>query len=155
MPFCVTLFGYMLRIPTEKFHESYIPEALTGCWLWHGKMHTAGYGLFAKHYAHRLSYALHYGEFDKRLFVCHKCDVKTCVNPDHLFLGTHTDNMRDGHKKKRFPIGEKSHYAKLTPENVMEIRKSDKSAIELAKKFSLNRNSIYDIRLRRSWRHLD
>ena len=75
------------------------------CWIWKGRLNYTGYGTFkfkGKNYsAHRFSYKYHYGEFDESLFVCHHCDIRRCCNPEHLFLGTHTDNMQDCIKKNR------------------------------------------------------
>jgi hypothetical protein len=89
-----------------KYKERYIervPE--TGCWLWVGQCWSNGYGYVRYNgkaeSAHRYIYRLYKGEFDPSLDMLHHCDVPSCVNPDHLFLGTHTDNMRDMHKKGR------------------------------------------------------
>lgn len=82
------------------------------CWLWQGPRTTNGYGNLrwgnADHMAaHRYSYALHHGPIADGLFVCHRCDTPTCVRPEHLFLGTHRDNMRDCAAKGRIysPLG--------------------------------------------------
>lgn len=77
------------------------------CWVWHSSLNAQGYGqfwiksLFGNLPAHRLSYALTHGPIPDRLCVCHHCDNPICVRPDHLFLGTHADNIRDMHKKGR------------------------------------------------------
>lgn len=87
-----------------------IPEPNTGCWLWtRATMGKNGneYGTCFLNYkaivAHRLSYKTFKGDFDHKLDVCHKCDTPLCINPDHLFLGTHADNMRDCVFKGRNP----------------------------------------------------
>lgn len=78
-----------------------------GCWKWQGYISQNGYGNSTlknkRIQAHRLSYLAFIGEIPGGLFVCHKCDVRDCVNPDHLFLGTHLDNMRDMVQKGRHP----------------------------------------------------
>ena len=82
------------------------------CWEWIATKNRYGYGIITigkvgmgksgkAFMAHRISYELTYGEFDKSLFVCHHCDNPSCVRPDHLFLGTQTDNMRDCANKGR------------------------------------------------------
>lgn len=76
-----------------------------GCWLWTGYTSTFGYGMMRfmgkSQNAHRLSWQVHRGPIPDGLSVLHKCDVPACVNPDHLFLGTQSDNMKDCASKGR------------------------------------------------------
>lgn len=76
-----------------------------GCWLWTGRLSVVGYGQIKQHYqtrhAHRVSYELNIGPIPPGLVVCHTCDVRACVNPDHLWLGTFGDNNRDREAKGR------------------------------------------------------
>ena len=104
-----------------------------GCWEWIACVDTNGFGMIfidgGPRAAHRISWEVFNGEIPKGysyhgLCVCHKCDNPRCVNPDHLFLGTHTDNMKDMVKKGRSANhdGEKNGRSKLTRENVLKIR---------------------------------
>jgi len=79
------------------------------CWLWQGaKVGQGGYGNFGvdkkHHLAHRVSYELANGPIPDGMWVLHRCDNPPCVNPDHLFLGTRSDNMKDAHQKGRIDM---------------------------------------------------
>lgn len=95
-----------VKIPAlERFNKYWIPEPNSGCWLWLGACDGHGYGVLnldgfvAK--AHRFSYRTFRGPIPKGLLICHKCDVRPCCNPNHLFLGTHADNHADMKAKDR------------------------------------------------------
>ena len=70
------------------------------------------------HHAHRVSWMLHRGEIPEGVCVLHTCDTPSCVNPDHLFLGTHKDNEQDKMRKGRKPVGEKIPWHKLSEDDV-------------------------------------
>ena len=89
----------------DRFHEKYERVPFGACWIWVGALDTDGYGMIAvgrgPKSAHRISWILKNGEIPDGKHVLHTCDNPACVNPDHLFLGTHSDNMKDGVKKGR------------------------------------------------------
>jgi hypothetical protein len=87
----------------ERFFQKV--DKTESCWLWKGALNSRGYGSFGVNgkatSAHRYSYEIHIGEIPEGINVCHSCDVRNCVNPKHLWLGTHSDNMKDMVEKNR------------------------------------------------------
>lgn len=129
-----------------------------GCWEWQGTLTYDGYGRWGinkkKDGVHRSSYKIFKGEIPKGLFVCHTCDNRKCVNPDHLWLGTNKDNLDDMRRKGRQPklLG----HRKLTIENVKEIRASYfgnfKTVKHFSKKFNVRNETISKIVHNKSWK---
>ncbi len=107
----------------EKFFAKIVKDD-AGCWNWRGAVPPA-YGQFRlggiSAPAHRVSFAVHVGKIPRGILVCHKCDNPACVNPEHLFLGTHTDNMRDKVAKKRHWKGENWKPRKRRPNAKMSM----------------------------------
>lgn len=128
-----------------------------GCWLWLGSLNY-GYGNFSIGYktvrAHRFSYEMHPGEIPDGLCVCHKCDVRCCMNPNHFFLGTNGDNMADKTAKGRSSRGSGHRAAKLCEADIPKIRNSPLRNAAIAREYGLSRTTIGDIRNRRIWRHI-
>jgi HNH endonuclease len=138
------------------------------CWLWTADKNPNGYGQLVlktvngkkiRQLAHRYAWECFNGLIPARLFVCHHCDVPACVNPEHLFLGTHQDNMRDAANKGRHrnPVmsGSKHPASKLTEEDVLEIRRrTDMPTIALIKAFMSSKANISKIKTHKVWRHV-
>lgn len=97
------MINYLRGSPQIRFWPKV--DKSENCWLWRGSRQTHGYGTFyyqgTMHLSHRISWILTYGEIPTGLCVLHKCDNPPCVNPQHLFLGTHVDNMIDRERKGR------------------------------------------------------
>lgn len=157
----------------EKFEKFVIKK--DGCWDWSGCASNPGYGQFRYKgkliRAHIASWIIHNGSIPKGMCVCHKCDNRRCSNPDHLFIGTQKDNIKDAIKKNRHPtIGKKGsehHLAKLNEEKVLEIRKElekrkhmtksyimkkDLSQKKLAEKFGVSQTLISCINCEKNWK---
>jgi len=99
------------------------------CWMWTGAKDRQGYGTIIIHgrrskriRAHRLSWIMAHGDIDPSVIVCHHCDTPSCVNPNHLFVGSKGDNNKDKVSKGRHAFGERHGMASLTKEQVEEIR---------------------------------
>jgi len=136
----------------------------SGCWIWTGCKNADGYGTISvngkMHMAHRLSWELTNGPIPNGLFVCHKCDNPSCINPEHLFLGTNKDNMQDKVKKGRKngggpARGERNGSAKITKADVLEIRKLHANGIsgrKIADKFGISDSQVFRIILNQCWK---
>ena len=121
------------------------------CWLWTGYTSENGYGIFGvngrQYKAHRVSYVIEHGRIDNDRLVLHRCDVRACVNPAHLFLGTPKDNSQDAVKKRRNAklYGERNGKAKLTRAAVLAIRRLCKRGVyqkTVAKQFGVSEATI-------------
>lgn len=143
----------------ERFEEKF--RKSDGCWDWiaskgtfgHGKIFFRGRNIIAS----RASWILYRGEIPKGMCVCHKCDNPGCVNPEHLFLGTHAENMLDKTRKGRAPSGKAVKSSKLTDDDVLEIRrlyKNGASCGEIQKKFNVHKGTIWRAATNQSWKHL-
>jgi hypothetical protein len=146
--------------PAERFDRFYIPEPNSGCWLWTGVVDNKNYGQFYfpprnMVHAHRAAWILFRGDTGI-LQVLHHCDNTFCVNPDHLYLGTVQDNMRDRDLRKRRapPIGCKNGRALLTEEQVRAIRADKRWPRFVAKDFDVSVSTINMIRSRQTWKHI-
>ena len=143
-----------------------IPEACPGlgqCWLWTSTANKDGYGRFkifpSLESAHRVAWVIDNGPISsKKLNVLHRCDTPKCVRQAHLFLGTRVQNMQDMLTKKRGnkAVGERNRHAKLTEEEVQEIRMlaSTLPINALAGMFSVHRGTIARIILKKTWKHI-
>lgn len=153
----------MSRYDVSRFWSNV--EKTSGCWLWKRKKDSKGYGqltVAAKSaIAHRVAYELLVGPIPDGAFVLHRCDVRACVRPDHLFLGTHADNMADmatkGRRRGPRNQGAENPRAKTTEDTVAKILAHaalGASVGSLAQHFNLSRRVIERIVSRQTWRHV-
>lgn len=137
------------------------------CWLWMGSVGNAGYGVAdgrfvnqKKMSAHRLSYLIFFGKLDREKEVCHTCDNRLCVNPDHLWLGTHKENIHDAIGKDRTVIGRtgvKHHGVILNEKQVLDIyRRSHSGEVQrrIAEEYGVSYQTVTDIKLKNRWREI-
>ncbi len=129
------------------------------CWEWKGFLMPNGYGQLKVKlrnvYAHRYSFELHFGFSPDHLLVCHKCDNRKCVNPNHLFLGTHKENTRDMDSKGRRVT--KPGTQKITATDAKQIRALSKDGIHvnaIADKYKLKPCTIRNIIAGRIWKNI-
>ncbi len=143
----------------ERFDKKWELHNASGCWMWNGTRHTPN-GAYAyqsgemvvlnrKVRAHRVAWMVYRGPIDAGQFVLHKCDNPLCVNPDHLYLGSHADNMRD------MAVRGRTHWKKVSSELAAEIRASTESTYKIAKRLGLNKKSVQAIRDFSSKKHYD
>jgi hypothetical protein len=131
----------------------------TRCWIWaEGRDRYGRFWNGTKTIgAHRWSYEFHKGPLQEGLCVCHECDEPFCVNPEHLFAGTHRDNRSDCLEKGRTARGSSNGTSKLTEKQVLEIRTRPifhGSDAAIAREFNVGKSIISAIRNRKTWRHV-
>lgn len=154
---CTTLCykKYAKAFCSDKCRFMWYVKITDTCWLWTGAKNRSGYGHLCfgdekSTFAHRVSYKLFKGPITDNLFVCHSCDNTSCVNPDHLWLGTTQDNKKDQISKGRGGII-------LKPRDVLLIRKLyDKTvgSATIARIFNVSCSTITNIAKRRIWKHI-
>lgn len=158
----------------ERFERHFIPEPNSGCWLWTAFIAENGYGHFCdadgeNRGAHCVSWEIYRGQIPDGLHVLHTRDVRCCVNPSHLFVGTPFDNMQDAARKGRTCSGdefwsrkspekvcrgEKNTQHKLSEVQVSEIIVSPLGCRKLADRYGVSRQQIRRIVLNKAWPHV-
>lgn len=152
--------------PLEVRFWRYVQKS-EGCWTWVGRLSQTGYGFIQQGgkgstnvYAHRLSYRMHKGEIPDGMVVMHLCDNPSCVNPNHLQLGSQSQNILDAFAKGRkhavppHRFGEAHGASKLKEADVLLIRDSQESSVVLMQRYGVSKSTINRIKQRITWAHL-
>lgn len=129
------------------------------CWEWTGATgRTSGYGVIEYNgkqtQPHRVVWELAYGPIPDGMYVCHHCDNRLCVRPDHLFLGTPKENTADMIGKGRIARDERMPHTKLTPDDVRAVRAAPGTAREVAAQFGISEIYVYQLRARQYRKHI-
>lgn len=145
----------MQKDPLDRLMEK-VDQQPDGCWQWiggtYGKHRYGAFYLDGRRMgAHRASYILHNGEIPNGLFVCHSCDNRGCVNPNHLWLGTAADNSKDMADKGRSTRHERNPRAKLTNRQVKAILSDSRKQVEIAEIYGISQGQVSRIKLGKQW----
>ncbi len=139
-----------------SLHDKYEPVPESGCWLWSASTDRVGYGHIWVDgkllQAHRYSWQLHNGPIPDGAKILHKCDVRSCVNPAHLFLGDQKENVKDAVSKRRWG----SRPRKITADvarSIKQLSEAGKSAAEIARSLGLGFSLVYQVVIGRTWKH--
>ena len=162
-------FRKSTKTPEERFWEKV--DKSDECWVWTGYRNRQGYGnfsvrgennTFTSTRAHRYAWQLVNGDIPTGMFVCHRCDTPSCVRPDHMFLGTQKDNLRDAVAKGRH-ASQRNHYhgkthRKLSAAKVLAIRAAYTGRYgqmtEMAREYGVVPNTIRHVLIRKIWRQI-
>lgn len=168
-----TITRFWSKVDKNGPVPSHMPH-LGHCWIWIASRMSTGYGAFnypngnsPTQLSHRVAWQLSNGPIPNRLFVLHRCDNRKCVNPEHLFLGTNTDNVRDMIAKNRSPNlvknlgpvrrGSSQPNSKLIESQIIEIRRLGTdgfSCQKIAEQFGVTHGAIRLIIKRERWSHI-
>jgi DNA-binding CsgD family transcriptional regulator len=150
----------------ERFWTKVEKDSDEGCWFWVGAKNDSGYGKLTfgnkrAYRAHRLGYEMKYGPITEGLCVLHHCDVRACVNPEHLFLGTRADNNRDTAQKGRIRNGERKgsrHPQAILNEEIAKrvlfLWENGMRPTEIARTLGYKYSTISNILYGRAWQHV-
>jgi len=152
----------MMSTIQKRIEDKLIFEPNTGCWLWTGCTNQNGYGSISASkrksmLAHRAAYVTYKGPIPLGMCVCHTCDTPLCVNPDHLFLGTVGDNVRDRDEKGRVQRGERHVRAKLDRTQVAVLREAFHlgfSRKKIRTYFKISKSACWQIINNQTWKHI-
>lgn len=147
----------------DRFSNLYEVDSTSQCWNWSGAKDKDGYGFFRDENtkqvkAHRWSYKYHNGNLQNGMVICHSCDNPSCVNPQHLWQGTHQDNENDKDAKNRRKgahIGTGNHCVVLTEKEVIEIWNSNDTKADLGRAYGVSESTIRKIHWGQTWKHLN
>lgn len=175
-----------LAATRKRFAKHILPEPNSGCWLWIGATVPDGYGSFYwgtdgrwSLKAHRAAWLLYVGDLPENAHVCHRCDTRPCVNPDHFFLGDNAANVADRVKKGRSvsltgpanprwidgasklrgtigtACGERVASAKLSSADIRAIRADARSQRQIAAQYGVSQSAIGHVKQGKAWAHVD
>ena len=143
----------------DRFMALALPVTESGCWLWTGRCNNNGYGFFFKNsenrvmLAHRFSYETFIGTIPPGLHVLHKCDVSSCVNPNHLSIGSQSENIQQCMDRNRHHrnIGVLNGHAKLSPAEIEKIISDNRTVREIARDYGVHNSTICRVKTNKSW----
>jgi hypothetical protein len=151
----------------KKLDALSIPEPNSGCWLWLGTMTNSGYGMIGSGGnrknggkpmgAHQAAWVVSRGAIPGGMQVCHHCDVKVCINPDHLYLGTPKKNMEDAAARGRLRRGMERRNAKFSDDDIRDIRKrhaSGETYCAIGRAFGVGHTHVRKIVTGEIWAHV-
>ena len=148
----------------EFFRQRISADEAGSCWVWQGSMFSTGYGQARNTTAHRMSWEVHRGPIPTGGHVLHTCDNRRCVNPEHLYIGGNAENRRDACARNRYPGEAKSSRAKLTADQVAELKRirrdempdisRERASKLLSARFPLSHLSIRCILAGTRWAHI-
>ncbi len=145
----------------ERIEQNVVRVPESGCWIWDGAVSSSGYGKlrskYTQHTAHKVSYEVFKGPIQPGKYVCHHCDVRACVNPEHLFLGSPKENQQDMAKKMRHAYGDRNGNSKLSEDqakSILSMRNSGKTKTSVGDAFGVSRVAVAKIWSGALWSHL-